>query len=209
MSSWLPESHRLQLALTALASGCIAATAVIGLQNAKQWYSIHDLKGSIPDLGSKHDVEKVTIHPTQQQKIYLTTLPDQRLRRRLPIRNAPKQRRRTRHRPRPPRPPRRLRRSTNPRATRPQPRLPHRRRPIQTAQRLRHRRRLRRRRLPRSSRPGAFRLWQNPPHRLRPSHPQLAEPPRRSHARRRRDAEGSLPAAPVGADRAVDAIRCS
>ena len=63
MSSWLPESHRLQLALTALASGCIAATAVIGLQNAKQWYSIHDLKGSIPDLSSKHDVEKVTKDP--------------------------------------------------------------------------------------------------------------------------------------------------
>lgn len=60
MSSWLPESHRLQLALTALASGCIAATAVIGLQNAKRWYTIHDLKGSIPDLSSKHDVEKVS-----------------------------------------------------------------------------------------------------------------------------------------------------
>jgi hypothetical protein len=65
MSSWLPESHRLQLALTALASGCIAATAVIGLQNAKQWYSIHDLKGSIPDLASKHDVEKVRTYFTQ------------------------------------------------------------------------------------------------------------------------------------------------
>jgi tRNA A37 threonylcarbamoyladenosine dehydratase len=61
MSSWLPESHRLQLAVTALASGCIAATAVIGLQNARRWYSIHDLKGSIPDLSSKHDVEKVII----------------------------------------------------------------------------------------------------------------------------------------------------
>jgi hypothetical protein len=47
------------LAVTALASGCIAASAVIGLQNAKRWYSIHDLKGSIPELSSKHDVEKV------------------------------------------------------------------------------------------------------------------------------------------------------
>lgn len=60
MSSWIPESHRLQLAVTALASGCLAASAVIGLQNAKRWYSIHDLKGSIPDLASKHDVEKVS-----------------------------------------------------------------------------------------------------------------------------------------------------
>jgi len=64
MSSWLPESHRLQLAITAVASGCLAATAVIGLQNAKRWYTIHDLKGSIPDLGSKHDVEKVCRNPT-------------------------------------------------------------------------------------------------------------------------------------------------
>lgn len=59
MSSWLPDSHKLQLGLTAVASGALAATAVVGLQNAKKWYSVHDLKGSIPDADSKHDVEKV------------------------------------------------------------------------------------------------------------------------------------------------------
>lgn len=60
--SWLPESHKLHLALTAVVSGAIAASAVIGLQNAKRWYTIHDLKGSIPDLNTKHDVEKVCCH---------------------------------------------------------------------------------------------------------------------------------------------------
>lgn len=57
--SWIPESHKVHLALTAVASGAIAASAVVGLQNAKKWYNIHDLKGSIPDLSAKHDVEKV------------------------------------------------------------------------------------------------------------------------------------------------------
>lgn len=62
MSQWLADiasSHRLQLGVTALASGFLAASAVIGVQNAKRWYNIHDLKDSIPDLKSKHDVERV------------------------------------------------------------------------------------------------------------------------------------------------------
>lgn len=82
MSSWLPESHRLQLAVTALASGCIAASAVIGLQNAKRWYSVHDLKGSIPDLSSKHDVEKVRFQSLFYRETKPNSLPDQRLWRR-------------------------------------------------------------------------------------------------------------------------------
>lgn len=57
--SWIPESHKVHLALTAVASGAIAASAVIGLQNAKKWYNVHDLKGSIPELSAKHDVERV------------------------------------------------------------------------------------------------------------------------------------------------------
>ncbi|KAM0716292.1 hypothetical protein Q7P37_007737 [Cladosporium fusiforme] len=57
--SWIPESHKVHLALTAVVSSAIAASAVIGLQNAKKWYTIHDLKGSIPDLNTKHDVEKI------------------------------------------------------------------------------------------------------------------------------------------------------
>lgn len=62
MSSWLPDfaaSHRVQLALTAVISGCIAASAVIGLQEAKKRYNLYDLKESIPDPESPHDVNRV------------------------------------------------------------------------------------------------------------------------------------------------------
>lgn len=60
--SWLSEiasSHRLQLGVTAVASGFLAASAVIGLQEARKWYNERDLKDSIPDLSQPHDVEKV------------------------------------------------------------------------------------------------------------------------------------------------------
>ena len=62
MFSWLSEvagSHRLQLGVTAIVSGCIAASAVIGLQEGRKWYNEHELKESIPDLDQPHDVEKV------------------------------------------------------------------------------------------------------------------------------------------------------
>ena len=60
--SWLPDvtsSHRLQLGITALVSGCIAASAVVGLQEARKWYNERELKDSIPDLNQPHDVEQV------------------------------------------------------------------------------------------------------------------------------------------------------
>jgi len=69
MSQWLTDiasSHRLQLGVTALASGFLAASAVIGLQNAKRWYNIHDLKDSIPELKSKHDIERVCTSEMQK-----------------------------------------------------------------------------------------------------------------------------------------------
>lgn len=68
MASWttwaaeVSSSHRLQLGVTAVLSGCLAASAVIGLQNARRLYNVHDLKDSIPDLDSPHDVEKVGTH---------------------------------------------------------------------------------------------------------------------------------------------------
>lgn len=109
MSSWLPESHKLQLAVTALASGCIAASAVIGLQNAKRWYSVHDLKGSIPELSSKHDVEKVTFGRYVMIQLTTNHLSDQRLRRRSPGRVCAKRRRQAKHCPGSPCASRRLR----------------------------------------------------------------------------------------------------
>jgi hypothetical protein len=63
MTSWLSNaasSHKVQLGVTAVLSGCIAASAVIGLQKARKRYNVHDLKGSIPDLDEPHDVEQVS-----------------------------------------------------------------------------------------------------------------------------------------------------
>ncbi|KAK3718531.1 hypothetical protein LTR37_005035 [Vermiconidia calcicola] len=62
MSSWLSEvagSHRLQLGVTAVASGCLAVTVVLGLQNARRWYDAYDLKDSIPGLHEPHSVKKI------------------------------------------------------------------------------------------------------------------------------------------------------
>ncbi|KAK0944778.1 hypothetical protein LTR29_003791 [Friedmanniomyces endolithicus] len=65
-SSWLAErssdiasSHRVQLALTATVAAGLGVSAVIGLQNARRYYNVYDLKDSIPDLNSPHDVEKI------------------------------------------------------------------------------------------------------------------------------------------------------
>lgn len=62
MSSWLSEiasSHRLQLGITAVASACIAVSAVLGLQEAQKWYNERELKESIPGLDQPHDIEQV------------------------------------------------------------------------------------------------------------------------------------------------------
>ena len=62
MPSWWEEivsSHRLQLGVTAVLSGCIAASAVIGLQEARKYYNEYELKESIPGLDQPHNVEAV------------------------------------------------------------------------------------------------------------------------------------------------------
>lgn len=65
-STWLAErsheiasSHRVQLGLTAAVAVGIGIGATIGLQNARRWHNVHDLKESIPALDSPHDVERV------------------------------------------------------------------------------------------------------------------------------------------------------
>lgn len=62
MSSWMSDiasSHKLQLAVTAAASVGLTVSAVLGLQQARRWYNVNDLKHSIPDLDSKHDIKRV------------------------------------------------------------------------------------------------------------------------------------------------------
>ncbi|KAK5174534.1 uncharacterized protein LTR77_001614 [Saxophila tyrrhenica] len=60
--SWVSDiagSHRVQLAVTAVLSGCLAASAVIGLQEARKQYNEYDLKESIPGLDQPHHVEQI------------------------------------------------------------------------------------------------------------------------------------------------------
>lgn len=64
MSGWIDQvksSHNLQLAATALASGFLVGSAILGLQKAKQEYRVHDLKSSIPDLDKEEDVTAVRV----------------------------------------------------------------------------------------------------------------------------------------------------
>lgn len=64
MSSFISNiagSHRLQLGLTVVVTACLTTAAVIGVQKAKRSYQVSDLKDSIPDLDSPHDIEKVII----------------------------------------------------------------------------------------------------------------------------------------------------
>ncbi|RMZ14414.1 hypothetical protein D0860_02112 [Hortaea werneckii] len=65
-SSWLGErsaeitsSHRVQLGITAAVSVGVGVGAVFGIQNARRWYNIHDLKDSIPDIDSPHHIDKI------------------------------------------------------------------------------------------------------------------------------------------------------
>lgn len=62
MSTWLSniaESHRVQLAVTAVVSGALVGSAIVGLQTAKKQYKVSDLKDSIPSLKEEHEVGKV------------------------------------------------------------------------------------------------------------------------------------------------------
>ncbi len=62
MSSWLSQalsSHKAQLAATAVVSGVLVGSAILGLQAAKKSYKIYDLKESIPDINEKHHATKV------------------------------------------------------------------------------------------------------------------------------------------------------
>ncbi|PSK51729.1 tRNA threonylcarbamoyladenosine dehydratase [Elsinoe australis] len=62
MSTWLSniaESHRVQLAVTAVVSGALVGSAILGLQTAKRQYKVSDLKDSIPSLKEEHEVGKI------------------------------------------------------------------------------------------------------------------------------------------------------
>jgi len=63
MTSWVSDaltSHKVQLAATAVVSGAVVASAILGLQTAKRVYRVNDLKDSIPDLHDHKNVGKVS-----------------------------------------------------------------------------------------------------------------------------------------------------
>lgn len=63
-STWIDQvrsSHNLQLAATAVASGLLVGSAILGLQKAKQEYRVSDLKSSIPDLDKDENVVQVCL----------------------------------------------------------------------------------------------------------------------------------------------------
>jgi hypothetical protein len=67
-STWIDQvrsSHNLQLAATAVVSGLLVGSAILGLQRAKQEYRVSDLKSSIPDLDKDENVVQVCLCGTK------------------------------------------------------------------------------------------------------------------------------------------------
>lgn len=63
MSSWISratENRNAQLVTTAVVSGVVVASAILGLQKAKRMYRVADLKASIPDITDDHHSTRVS-----------------------------------------------------------------------------------------------------------------------------------------------------
>ena len=62
MSLWISratENRNAQLVTTAVVSGVVVASAILGLQKAKRMYRVADLKASIPDITDDHRSTRV------------------------------------------------------------------------------------------------------------------------------------------------------
>ncbi|KAI5246532.1 hypothetical protein E4T47_06971 [Aureobasidium subglaciale] len=80
-STWIDQvrsSHNLQLAATAVASGLLVGSAILGLQKAKQQYRVSDLKSSIPDLDKDENVVKINDFGGAMQDASRSTKEDER-----------------------------------------------------------------------------------------------------------------------------------
>jgi hypothetical protein len=63
MSSWISRAtanHNAQLVTTAIVSGVVVGSAILGLQKAKRMYKVADLKASIPDIDEHHHATRVS-----------------------------------------------------------------------------------------------------------------------------------------------------
>lgn len=78
MSTWMPDivlSHRLQLAVTAVVAAGLSVSVVLGLQRARREYNVYDLKKSIPEVESKHDVGKAGSTSVPRRRLALISIP--------------------------------------------------------------------------------------------------------------------------------------
>jgi hypothetical protein len=63
MSSWISratESRNAQLITTAVVSGAVVASTILGFQQARRMYRVADLKASIPDIDDEHHAQRVS-----------------------------------------------------------------------------------------------------------------------------------------------------
>jgi hypothetical protein len=64
MSSWISratESRNAQLITTAVVSGALVASTILGFQKARRMYRVADLKASIPEIDDHHHAARVNI----------------------------------------------------------------------------------------------------------------------------------------------------
>jgi hypothetical protein len=63
MSSWYSKAvanHNAQLITTAVVSGVVVGSTILGLQKARRMYRVADLKASIPDIDGEHHATRVS-----------------------------------------------------------------------------------------------------------------------------------------------------
>lgn len=63
MSSWISkatESRNAQLITTAVVSGAVVASTILGFQQARRMCRVAELKGSIPDIDDAHHAQRVS-----------------------------------------------------------------------------------------------------------------------------------------------------
>jgi hypothetical protein len=81
MSSWISratESRNAQLITTAVVSGALAASTILGFQQARRMYRVAEVKASIPDIDDDHQASRVG-HMNPQTKLKLTFTEDDRV----------------------------------------------------------------------------------------------------------------------------------
>jgi hypothetical protein len=64
MTSWFSratESRNAQLITTAVVSGAVVASTILGFQQARRMYRVADLKASIPDIDDEHHAQRVSV----------------------------------------------------------------------------------------------------------------------------------------------------